>query len=379
MAWTTPAGELLQVANLVDNRLISADYKRSIERGRDYRDRGKVLERALDSPQGSGFGIGISLGLELEPLQRSWAYNRWPRFGFQHNGLELNLQYYIDADSQAVIQEYQIRNTGQEEVSLPYIISSDLCFREHRGQSSVIHSLNPGKCSERLLLFQNTELRIQNDVERCQLRMALFLNARRHSLWAESGSKVESNKERVRKGSFDPNTELKEADDRLRDRILAGQFADEDADSELRRLYRRCLDRNHERVRQSTPRDLAIFAIHRQSLIVPPGSTQELRLVIQLSGSLHKANELADPSSALLVPKEDRENHGKGHGDKGSESNLEKIRSKQRLLIANTQQISPKTPDLEGKRRISRIVNDHLDLGQACAVLDLLAEARYHL
>ncbi|KAL8809234.1 MAG: hypothetical protein Q9200_003596 [Gallowayella weberi] len=376
LAWATPAGELLQVANCIDNRLLSADYKRSIERGRYYDDRGKVLEKALDSPQGSGYGIGISLDLNLEPLERHWVYNRWPQFTFSHNGLKIELRYCII--SQSVIQEYHIRNTGQEEIPLPYIISSDICFREHRGQLSTIHSVEARKSSERSLLFQNTEVLIRNDVERCQLKMALFLNRKKQSLWAETESNEDFKEKPPRKSSVYSSAELDEADESLRTRILAGQFVDEDADSDLRRLYRR-FDRGHEGLRQATSRDQANLAIHRQTLIVAPGSTQELRAVIQLSGAPRKECGLLDPPSKPLEPGDKHEDGGKIHENTGSESKLERIRSRQNLLIAYTKQISSKNPDLEEKRRISKIIDDHVDLGKACAKLDMVAEARYHL
>ncbi|KAL8808168.1 MAG: hypothetical protein Q9182_000232 [Xanthomendoza sp. 2 TL-2023] len=376
LAWATPAGELLQVANCIDNRLLSADYKRSIERGRDYDDRGKVLEKALDSPQGSGYGIGVSLDVNLEPLERHWVYNRWPQFTFKYNGLKIELRYCIL--SQSIIQEYQIRNTGQEEISLPYIISSDICFREHRGQSSKIYSVETRKCSERSLLFQNTEVWVRNDVEKCQLKMALFLNRKKQSLWAETDSNEDFKEKPLRKSSVHSNVELDEADEKLRTRILAGQFVDEDADSELRRLYRR-FDRGHEGLRRGTPRDQANLAIHRQTLTVAPGSSQELRAVIQLLGPPRKESGPLEPPSKPLEPGDKRDDDVRIQGDKGSESILERIRSQQRLLITYTKQTSSKNPDLEGKRRLSKIIDDHVYLGKACSKLNLVAEARYHL
>ncbi|KAL8634463.1 MAG: hypothetical protein Q9228_007942, partial [Teloschistes exilis] len=167
LAWTTPAGELLQVASCLENKLISVEYKRSIDRGRGYLDRGKMLERALDQSQGSGFGIGLSLDLALEPVHKSWLYNRWPRYRFMDNGLDIRLQYYIDAHS--VIQQYSVRNNGEEEKSLPYSFSSDLVFREHRGQKSPIHPVPTNKTPERLFLFRNSEVLIQNQTEKCQV------------------------------------------------------------------------------------------------------------------------------------------------------------------------------------------------------------------
>lgn len=372
LAWTTPAGELLQVASCIDNRLISVDYKRSIDRGRDYYNRGKVLKQALDSPQGSGFGIGLSLGMNLEPVERSWLHNRWPRFTFRYNGLEIVLQYIID--DQSVVQEYHVRNTGQEEVSLPYLVSSGLCFREHRDLDSPIQPVPAAKSAQRMLLFQNTEVLVRNDIEMCQLKMALFLNAKKQCLWTTNGLKKDLEKQSVRKSSVYSNAELEDADERLRSRILTGQLVDEDADSNLRRLYRRWYDRA-DAARQSVSPDLANLATHKDNLTVPAGSTQELRIVIQLSGLQHPKRGPLDPQSEPLQPTQ-KINDGEDQRNTDAE---ERIRLRQRMLIVNTMQIPSRSSDSEGKRRLTKIIHDHIDLGLACTTIDSIAEARYHL
>lgn len=372
LAWTTPDGELLQVANCIDNRLISADYKRSIERGRDYHNRGKVLEQALGSGQGSGFGIGLSLGVSLDPVKTSWLFNRWPGFTFRHNGLEILLQYFIV--SQSIVQEYHIRNTGQEEVTLPYLVSSDVCFREHRGQDSPIQPVPTGKSAQRMLLFQNTEVLVRNDIEMCQLKMALFLNAKKQCLWTANGLEKDLEKKSVRKSSVYSNAELEDADESLRSRILTGQLVDEDADSDLRRLYRRWYDRA-DAARQSVSPDLANLATHKDNLIVPAGSTQELRIVIQLSGLQHAESRPLEPQSkSTELAQKIKGSDGQRNTDAG-----ERIRSRQKMLIVNMKQIHSKNPDLDGKRRLTKIIHDHIDLGLACANIESIAEARYHL
>ncbi|KAL8651582.1 MAG: hypothetical protein Q9226_004643 [Calogaya cf. arnoldii] len=386
LAWTTPAGELLQVASCIDNHLVGVDYKRSIDRGCDYSDRGKILERALDSPQGSGFGIGLSLGMSLEPIERSWLHNRWPRFTFSYNGLEIVLQYIID--DQSIIQEYHIRNNGQEEVPLPYLVSSDVCFREHNGPSGPFHPVPAEKSAQRLLLFQNTEVLIQNDIETCQFRMAFFHNSKKRCLWAKSGLNEDLEKKSVRKSSLDSNiekqslrkssvystTELDDAEEQLRSRILEGQLVDENADNELTRRYRKCYD-GANTARQSASHDSANFACHEANLIVPAGSTQELRIVIQLSGLKNAKLGLLDPQSEPLEPTQEIDN---GDGQLNTEAK-ERIRSRQKLLTVKKEQIPARSPGLEGKRQLTQIINDHIDLGLACTAIDSVAEARYHL
>ncbi|KAL8907813.1 MAG: hypothetical protein Q9171_005701 [Xanthocarpia ochracea] len=333
LAWTTPAGELLQVASCVHNRLRGADYKRSIERGYDYHDRGKMLEMALDSSHGCGYGIGLSLGEGVELVERCWVDHRWPRFTFQYDGLEITLQYFVH--SQSIIQEYHIQNPGQEEVQLPYIISSDICFREHGRQSTQIHPVPIGKSAERLLLFQNTEMLIRNDIEKCQLKMALFLNSKKQSLWTKPKPKGDSETELGRESSDhlsaeseeangeqdeangeqdEANRELDEAERKLRSKILGGQLVDED-DFDLWWLYRKEYARKeyarkkYARVhaeRQSASHDMANLAAQKHDLVVPAGSTQKLCTVIQLSslqlaesGQLEPQPESCEPARKI--------------------------------------------------------------------------------
>ncbi|KAI4114721.1 MAG: hypothetical protein LQ341_007767, partial [Variospora aurantia] len=54
LAWTTATGELLQVARFINNRIVGANYKKSIKRGPTLQDRCKMLEEAVVQPQGSG-------------------------------------------------------------------------------------------------------------------------------------------------------------------------------------------------------------------------------------------------------------------------------------------------------------------------------------
>ncbi|KAL8765019.1 MAG: hypothetical protein Q9209_007769 [Squamulea sp. 1 TL-2023] len=368
LAWTTSAGELLQVANCIDNRLVGADYKRSIESGREYYDRGKVLERALESPQGQGFGIGLSLG-GFEPAEKSWLYNRWPRFSGQHNGLDIVLQYFVR--SQWIVQEYHIRNTGQEDVSLPYTISSDICFREHRADLSSFRPVPAGKSGQRLILYQNTEVLIRNDIENCQLKMALFLNSERQRLWIKTKPNEELENRAVHKSSAYSDEELDKADQSLRSRVLKGQLVDEDQDVEVRRTYRKCYDTAW----QSASDVSTSLATHKSYLDVPAGSTQELRAVVQLSSILHQESGSSEPQpDPIELKKKQNDDDGQHNSETG-----ERIRSRQRMLLTNTKQISSKNPGKDGKSQLTKIINDHITIGLAFASIDSVAEARYHL
>ena len=172
LGWTTPAGELLSVASSIDERLVGIEFKKSIELGQDYHQRGKMLARAVKASQGSGYGIGLSLDMEINSSQVSWVYNRWPRYTYQHDGLEIRLQYYVE--SQSVIQQYQIRNNGQEDASLPYVITSDVCFRKHQWPAEAMQPVPSTKCPERLLIVQNSEVLIRNPTYQAQFKNGAF-------------------------------------------------------------------------------------------------------------------------------------------------------------------------------------------------------------
>ena len=183
LAWATPAGELLQIASCIDNELIGIECKRLVEKGDGYYQKGRMLSEAVQLPQGSGCGIGLSLAVDIQPSDVSWVQNRWPRFTYQYNNLDIKLQYYVEPKSRSIIQQYQICNTAPNEVSLPFIVSSDACFRRHGNASHKSHPIPSGKSHERLLLFNNSEVLLDCAAERAQFRMSVFLNAQRLSLW----------------------------------------------------------------------------------------------------------------------------------------------------------------------------------------------------
>ncbi|KAL8687697.1 MAG: hypothetical protein Q9218_006204 [Villophora microphyllina] len=375
LAWTTPAGELLQVASCIKNRLMSVEYKRSIDRGRGYLDRGKMLERALNQPHGSGFDIGLSLAIDLEPFERCWLYNRWPRYHFRHDELEIRLQYCIDRHF--VVQEYHVRNTGQEEKTLPFTYSSDLVFREHRGAESPIYPVPTNKTRERLFLFCNSELLIQNETENYQVVMAMFQNGQRQSLW--SGNRHERNDDgdassvkSTDSGAEYDETEVRDVEERLRETILAGKLADDVADAEFKSFYRKYNESN-DGLKKAGPQEHRDYSSSGAKLVVPAQSTQELRVVIQISSLPHSEAESSMPTSKNGHISLDQKSTGKE-----PRLNIKGIRAKQRSVLATSKLFSAMPPTLK-KWPTYKLIDDHLELGKACAQAKLLGEARYHM
>ena len=297
LAWATSTGELLEIASCVRNKLVGAIFKRSIEGGDYDLARHDVLQRAINNPQGSGYGIGISLEIDLEPTEVAWMHNRWPRYTYAYRGLEIRLQYYIDSNS--VVQQYQIRNESEEELSLPYIVSSDLCFHEHDSDDHNFHSIPTGKSPERTLLFQNSEVLIRSSVHDMHLRMACFLNGQRQSLWinktstfkAKTGVEAEEAEKEIdhdfNTSSTEPELVLREeiqkAEKKLVDAILHAKVWK----TSLHYMYLSSFQAYYDRYGKWTPRSHkeTNFAQHRNGLTIPRQSTQELCAIMQMPDS----------------------------------------------------------------------------------------------
>ncbi|KAL8650022.1 MAG: hypothetical protein Q9210_004072 [Variospora velana] len=373
LAWITSAGELLQVATCIGNRLKGVDFRNSLQRGLSYGERNEMLEIAAGAPQASGFAIGLSLGSPLEPFEKCWLHNLWPRFSYRHRGLEIRLQYWVD--SRSVIQEYQIRNTGQEVVALPYIVSSDVCFREHDAETASAYQIAPGKSPARLLLFQNAQVVIRNEDHQCEMSMALFLNGQRHPLWAPSRLNENVKESKIVAGSLYTSEGLSQIDERLRRRIRTGQLVDEEADAEFRRSYRRCHDLG---LGLQQLHDETNFSSHTSTLEVPPGSSQELRLVFHIAPFSQSGKDQAELHSAPHA--ETTSNDGDHqHNDKPMpDAILDRVRTKQRSIIEKSMRIDLNGLGPEGRRQISTLIHEHLEVGAACATLNLIGEARYH-
>ncbi|KAL9015987.1 MAG: hypothetical protein Q9185_006647 [Variospora sp. 1 TL-2023] len=373
LAWITSAGELLQVATCIGDRLKGVDFKKSIQRGLYYGERSEMLERAAGAPQGSGFAIGLSLGSQLDPFERCWLHNLWPRFSYLYRGLEIRLQYWVD--SRTVIQEYQIRNPAQEVVTLPYIVSSDVCFREHNAETASADQIAPGRSSARLLLFQNAQVVIRNEDHQCQMTMGLFLNGQRHPLWAPSRLHEDVKESKIVAGSLHTSDGLSQIDERLRRRIRTGQLVDEEADAEFRRSYRRCHDLG-QGLQQL--HDETNFSSHTSTLEVPPGSSQELRLVFHIAPFSRSGKDQSELRSVPQAETKSDDGDQQHNGKPTSESMLDRIRTNQRSIVDKSIRIDLHSLGPEGKRQVSTLVNEHLEVGAACATLNLIGEARYH-
>ncbi|KAL8861154.1 MAG: hypothetical protein Q9178_002370 [Gyalolechia marmorata] len=379
LAWTTPAGELLHIASCVDNKMIGVDYKKSIERGPDYSDRGKMLSKALESPQGAGYGIGISI-LGAEPHDKCWVVNRWPRYEYRASSLDVTLQYYIHSGT--VIQEHRFQNTNREDTSINCRISSDICFREHTTGSNPIYPVSTKESSERLLLFQNTEVLMRNKSVKSQFKMALFLNGKRHPLWESGGRKQNASTKSGDGRAWNPSDrELAWTDERLLRRIFGGQLVDEEADSDFRRSYRRY----HDLVRRETEQSnkAVNFASHDFCLFVPADSTQVLRAVFEVTRPSGRQEDVSKPSITWQAETTRDGDNSRRSSSKPPDLNMNTIRAHQRLLVDRSKQISLRTAlrtaNLEVWRRVSKLIADHLELGRACAMLEMFGEARYHL
>lgn len=86
-----------------------------------------------------------------------------------------------------------------------------------------------------------------------------------------------------------------ELEGRLQSRILAGHLLDEDADTDFRRLYRKLFDDAGPEV-ESPDRVGENFATYRSAIVVPAGSTQELRAVLSISSLFGQGTELVAKS-----------------------------------------------------------------------------------
>lgn len=418
LAWTTAAGELLQVARFINNKIVGANYKKSIDRGPTLQDRCKMLEEAAVQPQGSGVGIGLSLYLSgdrflVEPYKTCWVQNRWPRFYFEYQGLDIRLQYYIE--SHYLIQEYQVRNGGEEEVSLPYMFSSDVCFREHGPEPNPIDPITSGKSSARSLLCQNSEVLIQSQAQQCELAMALFLNSQRHSLWARDRAGEHSQEGYDPKDIMSPEEEIKglqEVEERLRAKIREGDLKDYTAPLDLDGLYGEN-NRSIYGITEARSQDNFSWATSQNSLTVPGRSTQELRAVLRMSTFSHRLREipglciavtpteeeeaildnmrsdvgyrLGSPAPQALPTETEVDDESTGSlSSSGDEQNSKTALSlaavdKRAQLDQLASEFSSELPEGQRERHMTKLIYQHLAVGQAFMTADWIGEAGYHL
>lgn len=361
------------VASCLQNRLVGVEYKKSIQRGQKYRDRAKMLERAVSSPQGAGYGIGISLEHSHEPTDVSWIYNRWPRYTYQSDHLDIRLQYYIDSHS--IVQQYQIRNNGQKEASLPYIINSDICFREHESSIRATDPIPTIRSPKRLILFLNSEVVIRSGAERASLKMAVFLNAQRVTAWTENlrSSDGEATPEinDPRNISEQKSEKLEEAEDKLRRTILDKKLPSYGDDQIYKYTYSKHYDAEHRR-KQSLPDDEHNFAEWRSELRIPENTTQELCAIIQLSELLPHEIDFIDASSSGRVVQDIPTTLG------AEETEIDNIWNRQLALVNDLKGVPLNTTDSEHRSRIVDFLAKHIAIGEELAKQDWLGEARYH-
>ena len=380
LAWATPAGELLQVASCIDDRLIGVECKKITEKGDDYNKRGKMLEGFAKLPQGSGCGIGLSLATESYPEDVSWVHNRWPRFTYRYNSLDIALQYHVEPKSQLIVQQYQIRNTSSVGVSLPYIVSSDASFREHTDTEEASHPISSGKSPERLLLFNNSEVTLGYAAGRADLRMSIFLNAQRLSLWTNNSPRKMDEEATGGSTSEDSDTwsdgeQSEDTETRLREIILSGEF-----DGAIDEFYRKWLfdeiyGGGATQSQRSTCEERD-FATHRNSLTVPGKSTQELSAVIQISNTVQP-----NIHSQKASPKADDTDTSDGSKPlSGDQTDMVKarVRREQHEIADKLKSYTMESSDTRREHRASELAGKSIDLGRACAKLKLIGQARYH-
>ena len=375
LGWASPAGELLQVASCIENRLVGVDYKKSLDRGEDYYSRGKVLEKATDSSQGSGYGIGLSLDLDglREPYEVFWILNRWPRFSYHRGDIEIRLQYYVEAGS--VIQQYQIRNDGQEEEILPYIVSSDVCFREHGAGKHTFYPVPIHKSVQRLLLLKNSEVWIRDTIENVQMKMAVFLNAHRQSLWSDPSpirkAEGEDNVAKLEDPSQNLSLSIRA---KFQEAISSGKLWSEHQENDNRFRFAGCYPE------QGTPiHKEPNYAEYRSTLVIPAKSTQELCVIIQISELLKTGSVIHDqtrnpdriqissnvPTARRLI-------------DQTPQRRFQKIRHSQASVVAKLRQFLLKSSGPKYWTQASEIVSRYLHVGKACVSMTWIGEARYY-
>ena len=161
--------------------------------------------------------------------------------------------------------------------------------------------------------------------------MTLFLNAQRQTLWALEGTKPLGDSLHSTQGPSAFNT----PDEILRDNILAGNLVDESTDFELKMLYEWAHDRETGIPHSS---NVVKLASHSTSLVVPPGSTQELRAVIQFS-ALSESKQ-SEPESAPAPETDDHKEDRQRTGNDQVRTTRKRLSSRQRALVYKSKQLS---------------------------------------
>ena len=337
-----------------------------------------MLRTALNLPQGSGYGIGLSLDLKIHPINVHWIHNRWPRFIYEFRGMEIRLQYYVT--SQSVVQQYQIRNDGDEDISLPYIISTDILFRDHDLESETFRPIPIQKSSERLMLSQNSELIVSDEPNDVQFEIAVFLNKHRISLWMDNQPSDGEDKTDDKGNSEVVDQGLPRIEKALRDLIINQKRM-----HSWRIFFRLQLQYLFETF-ETSPGDRRLqthkrtnFAKFHNTLVVPRRSSQELCAIVKISDSLQPETALDQSAAkAVAVQSKDRAVNKQGLSDDKERMNS-KIRHEETALTAQWFKPSFDMSDAMHMARVTQIMQKSQLLGQAYASVGKVGQARFYL
>ena len=334
-----------------------------------------MLQTALNLPQGSGNGIGLSLDHPLQPTHAHWVYNRWPRFIYEFRGLEIRLQYYVT--SQSVVQQYQIRNTTDEDIPLPYIISTDILFRDHELDSETFRPIPNQKTWERLMLSQNSELLVSDEPNDVQFEIAVFLNKQKISIWRDHQP---SNGENEPNGNGDSEVvemPFSVIEPWLRQTILNQKRIPSD-EQISRQIYlwetpkRSPLDWRLKTYRRTN------FAKFHNTLLVPRSSTQELCAIVKLTGPLQTETTLNQPATKpIRAQSKDLAMNGQSLSDHHQKT-ISTIRREEILLSRQGKEYSFDISDTKRKTQVIQHMEKRLFLGQALVNVGQAARARYY-
>ena len=338
-----------------------------------------MLRTALNLPQGSGNGIGLSLELNIHPINVHWIHNRWPRFIYQFRGMEIRLQYYVT--SQSVVQQYQIRNDGDEDISLPYIISTDIIFRDHELESETFRPIPIQKSPARLMLCQNSELLVSNEPNDVQFEIAVFLNKQRITLWKDNPPSDGEDKKGDNRDSEVLDQGLPRIEKKLRDVIVdqngmrpPGIFVPL---YRLEHIFETFItsagdQRPHTHKRTN-------FAKFHNTLVVPKGSSQELCAIVKISRPLQPETVLDESAvKPVSAQSEDRAANGQDLSDDKGRTLL-KFRHEEIALTAQWSNFSSGISDARHMARAIRIMQKSLLVGKAYASVGKFGQARYYL
>ena len=377
LAWATPAGELLQFASCIKDKLAGVDYKKSIEKGKDYLSRAKMLETALSLPQGSGNGIGLSLNLNLHPTNVHWVHNRWPRFMYHFRGMEIRLQYYVT--SQSIVQQYLIRNDGNEETSLPYTISTDILFRDHELDEESFKPVSTQKSSERLMLAQNSELFVRNDPNDVQFEIAVFLNKQRLSIWIDNQANDSQDERGDDRGTEVSDQGLPKIEKALREAIVDRKRMPVWAERFYRNQYTTESFETRPRDQRLRDNKCKNFAKFYNTLVVPGGSSQELCTIVKVSGPLHSETEI-NQSTSKPVGAQSTDSIANRQDRMGNEETVRsKCRHEENALQNQGDVISFDASDTTRRHQVTQLMTKRSLLGQAFASVAQFGQARYYL